>query len=70
MSLIKLHSGRHYSTMGELQKDMSEWMGCYHNERIHQGEVCCGLTPLVTLLGGQLVWAEKNLAQIQSRYID
>lgn len=53
-----------YSTLEELQKDLDEWMKYYNNERTHQGKVCCGRTPLETLLDGKKVWAEKNLAQI------
>jgi transposase InsO family protein len=53
-----------YATLEELQKDLDEWMKYYNNERTHQGKVCCGRTPLETLLGGKKVWAEKNLAQI------
>tara|TARA_R110000737_G_scaffold247407_4_gene257544 strand:+ start:289 stop:1329 length:1041 start_codon:yes stop_codon:yes gene_type:complete len=53
-----------YSTMEELQKDLDDWMDSYNNHRTHQGKVCCGRTPLETLLDGKTVWAEKNLAQI------
>lgn len=53
-----------YVTLEELQKDLDEWMKYYNNERTHQGKVCCGRTPLETLLDGKKVWAEKNLAQI------
>ena len=53
-----------YSTMEELQKDLDEWMEYYNNERTHQGKMCCGRTPLDTLLDGKSIWAEKNLAQI------
>ena len=53
-----------YSTMEELQKDLDEWMEYYNNERTHQGKMCCGRTPLETLLDGKSIWVEKNLAQI------
>ena len=53
-----------YSTMEELQKDLDEWMKYYNNDRTHQGKMCCGRTPLETLLDGQSIWAEKNLTQI------
>lgn len=39
-------------------------MDYYNNDRTHQGKVCCGRTPLKTLLDGKTVWAENNLAQI------
>jgi len=53
-----------YSTMEELQKDLDEWIDFYNNERTHQGKMCCGRTPMETLLDGKSIWAEKNLAQI------
>ena len=53
-----------YSSMEELQNDLDEWMVYYNNDRTHQGKVCCGRTPLETLLDGKSIWAEKNLAQI------
>lgn len=53
-----------YSTLEELQKDLDEWINYYNNERTHQGKMCCGRTPMETLLDGKSIWAEKNLAQI------
>lgn len=53
-----------YLTMEDLQKDLDVWMQYYNNDRTHQGKMCCGRTPLDTLLDGKLIWAEKNLAQI------
>ncbi len=53
-----------YVTLEELQKDLDEWMKYYNNTRTYQGKVCCGRTPMETLLDGKKVWAEKNLAQI------
>lgn len=53
-----------YTNMEELQKDLDEWMEYYNNERTHQGKMCCGRTPMETLLDGKSIWAEKNLTQI------
>ena len=53
-----------YTRMEELQKDLDEWMKYYNNERTHQGKMCCGRTPLETLIDGKSIWLEKNLAQI------
>lgn len=53
-----------YSSLEELQKDLDGWIDYYNNHRTHQGKVCCGRTPMETLLDGKLVWAEKNLAQV------
>ena len=53
-----------YSTIEELQKDLDEWIESYNNERTHQGKMCCGRTPIDTLLDGKSIWAEKNLVQI------
>lgn len=53
-----------YNTIEELQADLDVWQKFYNTERTHQGKMCCGRTPLETLLDGKLIWAEKNLAQI------
>ena len=53
-----------YSTLEELQADLDVWLKFYNTERTHQGKMCCGRTPLATLLDGKRIWAEKNLAQI------
>ncbi|KMK01250.1 integrase, partial [Pluralibacter gergoviae] len=46
------------------QSDLDEWLAHYNNERTHQGKMCCGRTPMETLLDGKHVWAEKNLDQM------
>ena len=51
-----------YSTMEALQKDLDDWIKSYNNDRTHQGKMCCGRTPMETLLDGKAIWAEKNLA--------
>ena len=53
-----------YASLDELQKDLDEWLDYYNNSRTHQGKMCCGRTPMETLLDGKQVWAEKDLAQI------
>jgi len=53
-----------YDSLDELQKDLVEWLEYYNIERTHQGKMCCGRTPMATLLDGKRIWAEKNLAQI------
>ncbi|QKK80367.1 integrase [Marinomonas primoryensis] len=53
-----------YDSLEALQKDLDEWMVYYNNDRTHQGKMCCGRTPVDTLLDGKAVWAEKNLTQI------
>lgn len=53
-----------YSSLEQLQSDLDIWLNFYNNERTHQGKMCCGRTPMQTLLDGKVVWAQKNLAQI------
>ena len=53
-----------YDSLEELQNDLDEWLNFYNTERTHQGKMCCGRTPMDTLLDGKSIWAEKNLAQI------
>ncbi|MFP2470293.1 IS481 family transposase [Pseudescherichia vulneris] len=53
-----------YGDLESLQTDLDNWLWHYNNERNHQGKMCCGRTPMATLLDGKRVWAEKNLNQI------
>ncbi|MFP2423361.1 IS481 family transposase [Pseudescherichia vulneris] len=53
-----------YGDLESLQTDLDNWLWHYNNERNHQGKICCGRTPMATLLDGKRVWAEKNLNQI------
>lgn len=48
-----------YSTLDELQKDLDCWLHYYNFERTHQGKMCCGRTPIDTLLDGKNIWKEK-----------
>lgn len=48
-----------YETLDELQKDLDDWLYHYNNERTHQGKMCCGRTPMATLLDGKRIWKEK-----------
>ncbi|MBK7364254.1 MAG: IS481 family transposase [Nitrosomonas sp.] len=53
-----------YHDLESLQKDLDSWIDYYNNERIHQGKVCNGKTPMETLLSGKMIWNSKNLNQI------
>ncbi|MFO3301828.1 IS481 family transposase [Legionella pneumophila serogroup 1] len=48
-----------YDNMDELQKDLDEWLHYYNNERTHQGKMCCGRTPIQTLMDSKQIWMEK-----------
>lgn len=48
-----------YETLDELQKDLDDWVDYYNNHRTHQGKMCCGRTPMQTLLDGKKIWQEK-----------
>ncbi len=50
-----------YEDMASLQNDLDEWMVYYNNERTHQGKMCCGRTPMETLIDGKKIWQEKLL---------
>ena len=52
-----------YEDLGSLQKDLDEWLDYYNNERTHQGKMCCGRTPLDTLIDGKQIWKEKFFNQ-------
>jgi len=48
-----------YRSIEELQKDLDNWLEHYNNQRTHQGKMCCGRTPMETLLEGKKIWQEK-----------
>jgi transposase InsO family protein len=48
-----------YSDLNSLQKDLDEWIDYYNNERTHQGKMCCGRTPIETLVDGKQICKEK-----------
>lgn len=48
-----------YNDLESLQKHLDEWMNYYNNNRTHQGKMCCGRTPLDTLIDGKKIWKEK-----------
>ena len=50
-----------YQDLTALQKDLDEWLVYYNNERTHQGKMCCGRTPMETLIDGKKIWQEKLL---------
>lgn len=59
-SFIRLHSEKKiYVGIEELQNDLDEWLQYYNNERTHQGKMCCGRTPIQTLVDGKRIWKEK-----------
>lgn len=50
-----------YTDIPMLQRDLDDWLKYYNLERTHQGKMCCGRTPIVTLEDGKRIWQEKNL---------
>lgn len=50
-----------YQTLEALQMDLDEWLIKYNTQRTHQGKMCCGRTPMETLIDGKSIWKEKFL---------
>ena len=48
-----------YSELKELQADLDAWIDVYNNQRLHQGKMCCGRTPMQTLYGRRELWEAK-----------
>lgn len=48
-----------YTSLAELQSDLDQWIDHYNRERTHQGKMCCGRTPMQTLLQGKEVYDQK-----------
>jgi transposase InsO family protein len=48
-----------YRSIEELQNDLDDWLAYYNNDRTHQGKMCCGRTPMQTLIDGKEAWQDK-----------
>jgi len=48
-----------YRSIEEVQSDLDDWIAHYNNERTHQGKMCCGRTPMQTLMEGKEAWGRK-----------
>ena len=48
-----------YRSLEELQIDLDVWIDHFYTERTHEGKMCCGRTPLATMLAGKEIWDEK-----------
>jgi len=51
-----------YGDLVSLQQDLDAGLHHYNTERTHQGKMCCGRTPMQTLIDGKQIWKEKCLA--------
>lgn len=51
-----------YSSLDELQLDLDKWLKHYNEDRTHQGKMCCGRTPMQTLIDARQVVESKKLA--------
>jgi len=47
-----------YDSIDALQADLDGWLHHYNYERTHQGKMCCGRTPVETMLT-EKIWREK-----------
>lgn len=52
-----------FKTIDDLQKELDLWIDHYNTERTHQGKMCCGRTPMETLIDGKQVWLDKKIDQ-------
>lgn len=48
-----------YRSLDELQVDLDSWIDYYNRDRTHQGKMCCGRTPLQTMIDAKEIWNEK-----------
>ena len=50
-----------YRSIEQLQSDLDDWLEKFNTERTHQGKMCCGRTPLETMIDGKRIWQQKNV---------
>jgi transposase InsO family protein len=48
-----------FHSLEDLQADLDAWINFYNTKRTHQGKMCCGRTPMETMLDGKRIWQEK-----------
>jgi transposase InsO family protein len=48
-----------YSSLAELQTDLDAWVHHYNTERTRQGKMCCGRTPMATMIAGKEAYDSK-----------
>ncbi len=48
-----------YASLAELQTDLDAWIDHYNRERTHQGKMCCGRTPMATMIAGKEAYDAK-----------
>lgn len=48
-----------YTSIEQLQTDLDDWLEKFNTERTHQGKMCCGRTPLETMIDGRKIWQQK-----------
>jgi len=54
-----LVSAQAVSALEELQADLDDWVGHCNAERTHQEKICCGRTPMRTLVEENTLWQVK-----------
>jgi len=50
-----------YKSIEQLQSDLDDWLEKFNTDRTHQGKMCCGRTPLETMIDGKKIWQQKNV---------
>lgn len=48
-----------YMSLETLQADLDAWIDHYNTERTHQGKMCCGRTPMATMIAGKEIYDQK-----------
>lgn len=48
-----------YPSLEALQTDLDLWIHHYNTERTHQGKMCCGRTPMATMIAGKEIYDQK-----------
>ena len=48
-----------YDSIDALQADLDEWLHHYNQKHTQQGKMCCGRTPIETIIDGKAIWRIK-----------
>ena len=51
-----------FHSLEELHTDLDAWLAFYNTERTHQEKMCCGRTPMKTMIDGKTILQEMIIS--------
>lgn len=58
-AVLGMQPGQRNACFMRVSDGLVDWLNYYNGQRTHQGKMCCGRTPMQTLMDAKEVWDEK-----------